>query len=161
MEKPTTADAVPLARSQTDDEFSFHTDCSYESDPPEFMALFVLEPDRYGGGELEILRLADLLARLSPSSRDVLKNEKFSIRIPPEFRKSATIDQISESILLDDERIRYRTDILSGEHCQALLELNTIIQQAERYRPELSRYTLIILNNHKYLHARTKILDGD
>ena len=150
---------LPLARSQTEQEFSFHTDCSYESDPPEFMALFVLEPDRYGGGELEILRVAELLDRLSPSSREFLKNEKFVIGVPREFRKSPTLDHITESILIDDERIRYRTDILAGERCPELLELHAIIERAERYRPKLERYTLIIVNNHKYLHGRTKILD--
>ncbi|CAF4338373.1 unnamed protein product, partial [Adineta steineri] len=46
-----------LARSQTDDEFLFHTDCSYEVNPPEYMALFVLEQDQFGGGQLEVIQL--------------------------------------------------------------------------------------------------------
>ncbi|CAF1524591.1 unnamed protein product, partial [Adineta steineri] len=33
------------------------------------------------------------------------------------------------------------------------------IQQVKKYQPELNKYTMIILNNQKYLHGRTKILD--
>jgi hypothetical protein len=144
-----------LARSQTDDEFPFHTDCSYELNPPEYMALFVLEEDQYGGGQLEIIRLSDILKRLSPKIKQRLRNENFRIEIPKEFRKSPEVDHINASILLDDERIRYRSDILSED----FKELDLIIQKVDKYRPKLSKYSMIILNNQKYLHGRTKIFD--
>ncbi|CAF1144081.1 unnamed protein product [Adineta steineri] len=75
------------SRSQTDDEFLFHTDCSYEINPPEYMALFVLEPDQFGGGQLEIIQLSDILQSLSIKTREKLSNENFRINIPLEFRK--------------------------------------------------------------------------
>ena len=40
------------ARSETMNEFPWHTDCSYEDPPPRYFALQVLQHDRYGGGTL-------------------------------------------------------------------------------------------------------------
>lgn len=154
-----TSNIKGVARSQTDEEFSFHTDCSYELNPPEYMALFVLEQDQYGGGQLEIIRLSDILQRLSLKTKENLLKKKFQINIPNEFRKSLDIDHINASILLDNDKIRYRSDILTDENNEEFNELNLIIQQVKKYQPVLNKYTMIILNNQKYLHGRTKILD--
>jgi hypothetical protein len=148
-----------LARSQTDDEFSFHTDCSYEINPPEYMALFVLEQDQLGGGQLEIIQLSDIFKCLLLKTKENLLKEKFRINIPLEFRKSSDIDHINAPILSDDDKIRYRSDILSEENNEQFNELNSIIHKVKKYRPILNKYTMIILNNQKYLHGRTKILD--
>ena len=148
-----------LPRSQTDDEFLFHTDCSYEIDPPEYMALFVLEQDQLGGGQLEIIRLSDVLKSLSLETKEKLLKENFRINIPLEFRKSPDIDRINAPILFDYNKIRYRSDILSEQNNEELNELNSVINNTEKYRPKLEKYTMIILNNQKYLHGRTKIFD--
>ncbi|CAF2919944.1 unnamed protein product, partial [Rotaria sp. Silwood2] len=149
-----------LARSQTNEEFSFHTDCSYEENPAEYMALFVLEQDQFGGGQLEIIRLSDVLQSLSLKTKEKLLKNKIRINIPEEFRKSSSIDHINAPILMDYDKIRYRHDILSGETNEELDELNSIIDKAEKYKPKLNKYTMIILNNQTYLHGRTKILDN-
>ncbi|UJR35039.1 hypothetical protein I4U23_027815 [Adineta vaga] len=156
MESNSSEEKKHLARSQTDDEFSFHTDCSYEINPPEYMALFVLEQDQLGGGQLEIIQLSDILKSLSLKTQEKLSKENFRIDIPLEFRKSPNIDHINAPILLDSNKIRYRSDIISKENHE---ELNLIIQQVKRFQPELKKFTMIILDNQKYLHGRTKILD--
>jgi hypothetical protein len=150
---------IKLARSQTDDEFTFHTDCSYELNPPEYMALFVLEQDQYGGGQLEIIRLSDIFKSLSLKTKEKLLRNNFRINIPLEFRKSSDIDHINAPILFDNDKIRYRSDILSEDNTEELNELNLIINKVKKYRPILNKYTMIILNNQKYLHGRTKIFD--
>ncbi|CAF1527997.1 unnamed protein product, partial [Adineta steineri] len=124
-----------------------------------YMALFVLEQDQFGGGQLEIIQLSDILQSLSIQTREKLSNEKFRINIPLEFRKSNELDHINAPILLDHDKIRYRSDILSEQNHEELNELNLTIQQVKKYQPELNKYTMIILNNQKYLHGRTKILD--
>ncbi|CAF1010630.1 unnamed protein product [Adineta ricciae] len=159
METDSIVEKRHLARSQTDDEFSFHTDCSYEINPPEYMALFVLEQDQLGGGKLEIIQLSDILKSLSIKTQEKLMNENFQINIPLEFRKSIDVDHINAPILLAEDKIRYRYDILSEENCEELNELNSTIQQVKRFQPELTKFTMIILNNQKFLHGRTKILD--
>jgi hypothetical protein len=150
-----------LARSHTDNEFALHTDCSYETHPPEYVALFVLESDECGGGQLELVRWADLLPNLSTKSRAVLLHDKFRIDTPPEFRHVSAADHIDATILIDEQRIRYRSDIVvvSNGQCSELDELKSLIEQAERRRPRLDRYSMIILNNHTYLHGRTKVAD--
>ncbi|CAF4651037.1 unnamed protein product [Rotaria sp. Silwood1] len=148
------------ARSQTTDEFSFHTDCSYEENPAEYMALFVLEQDQFGGGQLQIIRLSDVLQNLSLQTKEKLLKNKIQINIPEEFRKSSNIDHINVPILIDHDRIRYRYDIMLKENSVELNELNSIINSTEKYTPILNKYTMIILNNQTYLHARTKILDN-
>ncbi|CAF3432800.1 unnamed protein product [Rotaria socialis] len=148
-----------LARSHTDHEFPFHTDCSYESNPPEYMALLVLEQDQLGGGQFEVIQMSDVIKLLSEESRKILAAEDFKISVPLEFRKAKDVDHIYGSIMLDHHQVRYRPDILLGHKCHALDEFESIISQVPKHIPKLEKYTMILLNNRKYLHARTKILD--
>jgi len=161
MEKSTESDDEQRqrARSQTDDEFPFHTDCSYETNPPEFMSLFVIEEDQCDGGHLEIIRLDDVLKLLSDEIRQNLLEENFRISIPKEFRQSANVDHIDGPILLDEKRIRFRYDILSNGNQKILDEFNEKLQLVERHRPKLRKFSMILLNNQRYLHGRTKVLD--
>ena len=149
-----------LARSHTDHEFPFHTDCSYESSPPEYMALFVLEQDQLGGGQFEVIQVSDVINLLSKKSRKILSKKDFKISVPMEFRKAKDIDHIYGSIILDHHQVRYRPDILLDQKYNALDELESIISQVPKHIPKLEKYTMILLNNRKYLHARTKILDS-
>lgn len=149
-----------LARSQTSDEFSFHTDDSYEMNPAEYMALFVLEQDQYGGGNFQIICLSDILQLLSEKTKEKLLKEKLRINIPIEFRKSPDIDHIDAPLLLDHDKIRYRQDIISETNNEEFNEINFILNKVKKYQPKLNNYSMIILNNQKYLHARTKILDN-
>lgn len=145
-----------LPRSQTYDEFSFHTDCSYELNPPEYIALFVLHPDQLGGGNFEIIHLSDILKCLSEQSKEILRTKSIRIEIPVEFRKNEELDHIYAPILFDDQRIRYRSDIIGEE----MNELKGILDQVKKYPVKLNQYTMILLNNHKYLHGRTKVFDS-
>ena len=145
-----------LPRSQTYDEFTFHTDCSYELNPPEYIALFVIHPDEFGGGNFEIIHLSDILQCLSEQNKEILRTKSVRIEIPVEFRKTEDLDHIYAPILFDDQRIRYRSDIIGEE----LNELKEVINQVKKYRLKLNQYTMILLNNHKYLHGRTKVFDS-
>ncbi|CAF3704322.1 unnamed protein product [Rotaria sp. Silwood1] len=149
----------PLARSQTNEEFPFHTDCSYESNPPEYVALFVLEQDQLGGGQFEVIQVSDIVNNLSEASKTILLTENFKIAVPMEFRKVKDVDHIYGPILLDHNEIRYRPDIVLDHKSAALNELESIISRIPKHAPKYEKYTMILLNNRKYLHARTKILD--
>ncbi|CAF1174783.1 unnamed protein product [Didymodactylos carnosus] len=156
-----------IARSHTNREFEFHTDCSYETDPPEYMALFVLQPDRYGGGILQVIRADEILSQMSDESKEVLR-EKFTINVPLEFRKLSDIDHINEPILFKPGHLRYRNDIvdeklLDEKKRVAIKELNSVVfgEKVTVHTPVLDKYSLIIIDNGKFLHGRTKILDVD
>lgn len=45
------------ARSETMQDFPWHTDCSYEESPPGYLALQILQHDCQGGGTLSVMRI--------------------------------------------------------------------------------------------------------
>lgn len=75
------------ARSETMDDFPWHTDCSYEYPPPRFFALQVLRPDRRGGGTLSVMSAARLGEHLDGGTLAALMRPSFRIAIPTEFVK--------------------------------------------------------------------------
>ncbi|KAL7814995.1 Clavaminate synthase-like protein [Trichoderma aethiopicum] len=168
------------ARSETMDDFPWHTDCSYEDPPPRYFALQVLRPDRCGGGTLSVMNVERLSGLLSPEARAALARPEFQVRTPPEFVKDVRQGDIVASILLaDDEgrltRMRYRDDLLtplSERAAAALAELRQVLLQggAEArgehsmarldLTPEvLPEGSIIMIDNRRWLHARNHVRD--
>ena len=162
-----------LQASQLDRELVFHTDCSYEHKAPRFVALYVVQCDRSEhGGKFQLLRTKDILESLSTDARQLLSQETYKINVPPDFRKG-DIDYISGPIILDGgEHIRYRRDILDKNQLKeeradkraAVAELNAIILTEDRleiFRPVLENNMMILFDNRRFLHGRTKIIDTE
>ena len=162
-----------LQASQLDRELVFHTDCSYEHSAPEFVALYAVQCDRTEyGGKFQLVRTSEIIGRLSAESKRVLREETFKINVPPDFRKGDT-NYICGSILLaGDENIRYRRDIVdkhqlkeeTDEKQAAVAELNSIILDESRlnvFRPAMANNVMVLFNNRRFVHGRTKILDLD
>jgi len=162
-----------LQGSQLDRELFFHTDCSFEHNAPNFVALYVVQCDRTeNGGKFQLVRTQDVVDKLSPKTRRLLRNETYKINVPPDFRKG-NIDYICGSILFNgDTNIRYRRDIVDKnqlkeepiEKQEAIAELNSIIldeNQLNIFRPKLENNMMILFNNSYFLHGRTKIEDLD
>lgn len=162
------------ARSETMEEFPWHTDCSYECEPPRFFALQVLQPDRCGGGTLSVLNVDQLLTLLSPFARKWLLTPSYRITIPPEFIKSPETKDIIGNLLATNPngkstQLRFREDIVSPlcqEAEKALVELKSVLlgpaakQQILNLTPELlSRGSIILMDNGRWLHARNDIRD--
>jgi len=162
-----------LQASQLDRELVFHTDCSYEHNAPHFVALYAVQCDRTeNGGKFQMVHTQEIINKLSPETRRLLRDETYKINVPPDFRKG-DIDYICGSILLDgDEHIRYRRDIIdknrlkeeSEEKQAAIAELNSIIldeNQLNIFRPKLENNMMVLFNNRRFLHGRTKIQDHE
>ncbi|KAJ5671669.1 hypothetical protein N7507_000796 [Penicillium longicatenatum] len=165
------------ARSETMEEFPWHTDCSYENPPPRFFALQVLQPDRCGGGTLSVMKVKQLSQFLSPSTLSALFQPEFSIAIPPEFIKDTNHRAIIGSILATDGKprniiMRYRRDIItpvSYRAEKALDELERALQQHEVQSRSVLHLTpdmlpggsIILLDNRRWLHARNEINDPE
>ncbi|KAL7786726.1 hypothetical protein V8C37DRAFT_391860 [Trichoderma ceciliae] len=165
------------ARSETMEEFPWHTDCSYENPPPRYFALHVLQPDRYGGGTLSVMNVERLSELLSPTTVMALARPEYLIRTPPEFAKNPRQQHIVGGLLLADDEgrpnmMRFREDILTplSERASAALdELKHALQGAEarchstlhltpRTLPERS---IILIDNRRWLHARNHIKDPE
>ncbi|CAG8901127.1 unnamed protein product [Penicillium nalgiovense] len=124
------------ARSETMFRFEWHTDCSYEEQPPRFFALQVLQPDRCGGGTLSVLNVDRLLSLLSPFAQRWLSSHNYKITVPPEFIKSAGTRHIVGNLLAVNPKgnpgsqLRFREDItipLTLNASKALDELKEIL----------------------------------
>ncbi|CAG9962911.1 unnamed protein product [Clonostachys byssicola] len=177
------------ARSETMNEFPWHTDCSYEDPPPRYFALQVLQHDRYGGGTLSIMNVDRLSALLSPATRAALVRPEYRISIPPEFIKDPAQKHILGSVLLGANAggdgggrgrhestrpavMRFREDILtplSSEASAALGELKGALRSAEiqaqstlhLVAEELPKGSIILVDNRRWLHARNHINDPE
>ncbi|KAL7929960.1 Clavaminate synthase-like protein [Trichoderma chlorosporum] len=165
------------ARSETMEDFPWHTDCSYEDPPPRYFALQVLQPDRCGGGTLSVMNVERLSQLLSPAARESLAKPEFLIRTPPEFIKDPGHQHIVGSILLPDDEgrlstMRFREDLLtplSERAAAALEELKQALQGAEaKYRSTLHltpkilpERSIILMDNRRWLHARNHVRDPE
>ena len=163
------------ARSESYRDFPWHTDCSYESDPPQFFALHVLRADRNGGGTLSALNVPLLMEKLKSSTLDSLSQRDFRIKVPPEFAKG--VPSITGRLLgRPDEQsntcMRYRADIvepLSGRASDALRELNQYLisersmdagaRQLSLSPEVLPDNTIVLMDNGRWLHARNEVRD--
>ncbi|CAF0789592.1 unnamed protein product [Didymodactylos carnosus] len=161
-----------LQASQLDRELVFHTDCSYEQDAPKFVALYIVQYDRSeDGGKFQMVKTTDILNKLSDKSKHLLRFETYQINVPPDFRKGDT-DYICGSIILGDDLLRYRWDIIdqnrlineTAEKQDAIKELNSIILAEDKlnvFRPLLNNNMMVLFDNTKFVHGRTKIKDSE
>lgn len=161
------------ARSETAQNFPWHTDCSYEHNPPRFFALQVLQPDRRGGGTLSILNVSSLARLLSPFARRALTRPDYHITVPAEFIKSderhITAGLLGEEPGSGAFEFRFREEILTpltDDARSALQELGKVLQSPAataatiHLTPEvLPRGSIVLINNRRWLHARNEVRD--
>lgn len=152
-----------LARSHQLNEFVLHTDCSYEEKIPDFIALYVVNHDKFGGGKNLLIDGLTLIQHLSKKSLTTLQKESVKFIIPEEFKKG--VKHIHAKIIDENFNIRYRRSIidqrgLSKEIKNALDEFDELCHSPIINRGfELKTGQLILLNNRRFLHARTEIKD--
>lgn len=173
--KSTFSPETAQARSETMREFPWHTDCSYEHEPPQYFALQVLQPDRCGGGTLSVLKIDRLTRYLSEAAKAALFEPEFRIKIPPEFVKNPNELHILGSILSIDEQsqstlMRFREDIvtpMSTRAASALVELKDALHHLEMSSQEvrhlkssaLPENSIVLMDNRRWLHARNNVKD--
>ena len=166
--------SVHQARSETMNQFPWHTDCSYEGSPPRYFALQVLQPDQCGGGTLSVLDSTRLVSLLSSSARTALAEPEFRIAVPPEFLKDEKRTHITGPVLLADEnqkqaQLRFRSDIiapLTRRADAAFQELQWVLgsggarSEVMNLTPEmLPRGSIVVMDNRRWLHARNHVRD--
>lgn len=154
-----------LARSHKLDEFVLHTDCSYERHVPNFFALQCIRSDKLGGGKNLFVDASTLIQHLSQSSIKTLQTEAVEIKVPLEFKRD--VETINAHIIDANLNVRYRKELivessLSENLKIALNEFDQLCKSPFLNRWfELNDNQILILDNRRYLHARTKIIDKD
>jgi alpha-ketoglutarate-dependent taurine dioxygenase len=151
-------------RSLTLREFEMHTDASFELPPPKYICLYVVKEDSLGGGVSQIIEGRKLLARLSSKTKQILQS-LYTVRVPDEFYKDRHFEQVP--ILDADMNFAFRRDIIvrdmcSKEQLEALQELESILNTESIIESKfLHNGTMLILDNGRFLHARTEVKDKD
>ncbi|KAF8244005.1 hypothetical protein K440DRAFT_605498 [Wilcoxina mikolae CBS 423.85] len=160
-------DTERAARSETMGCFPWHTDCSFEHSPPRYLGLHVIRSDRLGGGKLRLVRSDSIISRLDDSSLASLQSPLYRIDVPKEFHKG--IDHIIGPIVSSDgqRKLRYRRDIIqplteeAGKALAALDDIFATLGEDEEVVGDdvMSDGTVILVDNARLLHARTRISD--
>lgn len=165
---------IPQARSETMNEFPWHTDCSYVESPPHYFALQVIRADERGGGTLSVLDASSLMSYLSPIALKALSKPEFRIDVPPEFIKHEEETSIVGNLLWVDKtqgtaQLRFREDIvtpLTPSAAIAFEELRGILNDANLQSrvmhltsEMLPRGSIIAIDNRRWLHGRNEVLD--
>lgn len=164
-----------LPRSHTADVFQMHTDASFEPVPPRYFGLQVLKKDALNGGQTLLIKFDDVLKNLSLSEIDLLSSTQIKLKIPNEFKKSSHQENFILCTILSPRKdcfnnrlIRYRYDIildrnsLTDEYKKALEKFESLI---DIEKSELIKYInlrdnqIMIVDNSRWLHGRTQILD--
>lgn len=163
------------ARSHSDHEFLMHTDASFElnTNIPRYFGLHVLQNDRFNGGQSLLLSLNDVINNLSKNNLNTLKTHKFKFKIPNEFRKNNNLDFNEGPIISCDgykqHICRYRSDIIIERdklHDNVKSALNCFESLIDIKKSNLISYfqlksnTIILVDNCRYLHGRTEIIDS-
>lgn len=150
-------------RSLTNKEFPMHTDGSFEEPPPDYVALYCVQQDQLGGGQTLFTDSRSVLDKLSQQTKETLQSHRYRMKVPAEFFKG---NETTEAVILSSEgRFRFRHEILllddEPPHAvHAANELETVIN--EKCKPQsltLKRGEMIIFDNGRYFHGRTRIED--
>ena len=158
-------DAAAAARgataSLTMEPLPFHTDGAFEDPPPRYLAQYVVREDRFGGGETLLVEVGAVLCRLSAATLDVLRAACFRFHAPAEYERGLPPRDVS--IVFGDGLMRYRRKIVDEELCReavpALDELDAAIGAVEPLRLRLRAGNILLLDNARFLHARTEVRD--
>lgn len=160
-------DAAAAARgataSLTLEPLPFHTDGAFEHLSPRYLAQYVVREDRFGGGETLLVAVASVLSRLTRKTLDILRSTDFRFHAPAEYAKHTAYRDAP--ILFGDGLIRYRRAIidehLDDEATAALDELDLAISAVEPLRLRLRAGDILLLDNARFLHARTEVFDPE
>lgn len=150
-------------RSLTVREFSLHTDASFELQPPQYVALYVVAEDRLGGGISQFVDGQELLQHLDGEVISILQRKSFKFKVPPEFMKQR---HFIEAAIIDERgNFRYRQEVILLDNCspeelQAIARLESLLQNPNFIQSLfLKTGTIVIFDNGRFLHGRTKVKD--
>ena len=151
------------ARSHTLSEFPMHTDSSYEEDVPDYIGLYTVREDKKGGGINLFIDGKEIVNNLPVTHLNHLKKPNFKINVPKEFYKNTPY--IVAPIIDNNYQFRYRNEIIDTKSCipdeiSAINFFQKMIDDGKLTKKFfLHRGEILLLDNKRFLHARTDIFD--
>lgn len=163
--------------SEHDGEAQFHTDTQYYPNPERFFFLYAVQAARCGGGTSYFADAADVISVMTRTTSGcrafaTLSNTPVPFRIPSAFARGTEPEYTWAPIIAAVPLIRFREDtLLSCEPCfagvpwpeikVALACFNEAAAHAATSRAVLPDDSIVFVNNHEALHARTEFQDQD
>jgi alpha-ketoglutarate-dependent taurine dioxygenase len=165
--------------SETNSEADFHTDTQYYPAPEQTFLLYCMVPAACGGGLSSICDARALRQDIETEEKwisDVLSDRLLPFRVPSAFVTEGGADTVQATlapVFADAPLIRYRRDTLAEgllhfpEHADADAHraldafeqhLAATAHRAEFFMP---RDSLVVVDNHRALHARTAFQDPE
>lgn len=165
--------------SETDQEAAYHSDAQYFAAPEHQFLLYCMEPASCGGGLSSVCDARALRADIERTERwvsEILSDRMLPFRVPTAFLTVPDQDVVQATlapVFSNKPLIRYRADTLTAgllhfpEYADAdahraldafAAQLASSPHMAQFYMP---RDSLVIMNNHLALHARTAFQDPD
>lgn len=155
------------SRSRTKNDFALHTDSTLDSCPHRFIALASVRPDELGGCTV-LARLVDALECVDERTIRSL------LRTPVPFAWEHGFDEpgrfTRRHVLVGEgERVRWRGDLVragcelepvSTVLLEAIESLQAAFDNVASAPFVLRAGEILILDNARVLHGRTRILDG-
>ncbi|MEY4563186.1 MAG: hypothetical protein RLZZ618_2463 [Pseudomonadota bacterium] len=163
--------------SETDLEAAYHTDTQYHAAPEQAFLLYCMTPARCGGGlssALDARALRNDIEAAEPWIVEVLREHHLPFRVPSAFQSSDAPDVVQATlapIFAESPLIRYRRDTLEQGMLYfpkyAKADAHRALEAFEQYLREcphvaeffMPRDSLLIMDNHQALHARTSFQD--
>jgi hypothetical protein len=146
----------------------FHTDAQYRIDPEDFVCMFAVRPAADGGGSTLLLPFHAAVAAVRASRAGAallaaMERPGWQWKVPREF-DGAPQPQARTAVLDGCGRIRWRADNIAALAPGCAADTPARIDEAfatasGRIRVHLERGDLLVLDNHRVLHARTDFTD--
>lgn len=165
---PADVRARSTSRSLTTDDFALHTDSTLDRHPHRFIALATVRPDERGGRTI-LARLVDALERIDEATRRCLLRTPVPFAWEPGFGGPGRCTR--QHVLVgggEQLRVRWRGDLVRAG-CElermptALLQLIDSLEAAFDDVASapffLRRGEILVVDNARVLHGRTRILD--
>jgi alpha-ketoglutarate-dependent taurine dioxygenase len=163
--------------SEHDGEAQFHTDTQYYPNPERFFFLYAAQAARCGGGTSYFADATDVISRMTRTAGGcrafaTLSNVPVPFRIPSAFAHGKEPEYTWAPIIAAVPLIRFREDtLLKCEACfpdvpwseikTALGCFNEAAADAATSPAVLPDDSIVFVNNHEALHARTEFQDQD
>ncbi|AEW99173.1 TauD/TfdA family dioxygenase [Streptantibioticus cattleyicolor] len=165
--------------SELDSEAAYHTDAQYYPDPERYFLLYAVRAARCGGGESLLRANAHILEFMGATAQGrramkVLQALDVPFRIPSVYTDSGKAEErvyTFAPILGEHNTLRWRKDTVEKGLAErpeydhpALREAIGILETALREAPQEVRTTLgddslVLVDNHRAVHARTAFRD--
>ena len=139
--------------------FYLHSDLSYADSPPQFMLIHSIRNNPKEGGFSGFADIESVVQLLTPSAREELQKPQFLFPAPPHYEGKSFVQFpiLTKAPGQITWNVRFRRDSLFSITRDGIEAIAQLIQALDQTAFEivLHQNSMVLVNNRRYLHART------